>query len=51
VTRQRHRVPLFSGYWQTLDGRRLERATRAELREAARLYWRYRHVREGRRAA
>jgi len=47
VTRQRHRPPLFAGYWQSLEGERLERATRAELREAARLFWRHKDVRLG----
>jgi hypothetical protein len=51
MTRQRHRAPLFNGFWQDIEGRRLERATRAQLREAARLYWKHRDVREGRRAA
>lgn len=51
MTRQRHRTALFNGYWQTLEGRRLERATQAQLREANRLYWKRRDVREGRRAA
>jgi hypothetical protein len=51
VTRQRHREPLFSGYWQTIDGRRLERATREHLREAARLYWRHKDIRLGWRRA
>jgi hypothetical protein len=52
VTRQRHRAPLFSGYWRTVNGRRLERATGAELREAGRLYWRHKDIRLGwRRAA
>jgi hypothetical protein len=48
----RRKRPLFSGYWQTADGHRLERATREQLREAARLYWKHRDVRLGwRRAA
>jgi hypothetical protein len=52
VTRQRHRAPLFWGFWQTVDGQRLERATRAQLCEASRLYWRHKDVRLGwRRAA
>jgi hypothetical protein len=52
MTQQRHRPPLFCGYWQTLEGRRLERATRAQLQDAARLYWRHKDIRLGwRRAA
>jgi len=50
MTRQRHRAPLFNGYWYALDGQRLQRATAAELREAGRLYRRY-WLRERRRAA
>ena len=41
----RKRPALFCGYWQTLDGHRLERASRAQLREAARLYWKHKDVR------
>jgi hypothetical protein len=52
VTRQRQRAPLFYGFWQTVEGQRCERATRAQLREAARLYWKHKDVRLGwRRAA
>ena len=42
------RPALFYGYWHSLDGRRLERATRSQLREAARLYWKHKDVRVGR---
>jgi hypothetical protein len=51
VTRQRHRPPLFCGFWQTLDGRRLQRASAAELGAAGRLYRRYRWLRERQRPA
>jgi len=43
--RVRKRPSLFCGYWYSLDGRRLERATRVQLREAARLYWKHKDVR------
>ena len=44
----RKRTALFCGYWYSLDGRRLERASRAQLREAARLYWKHKDMRFGR---
>lgn len=41
--RARARKPaLFDAYWTTLDGQRIERATRLELRAATRIYWQYR---------
>ena len=46
--RVRKRTALFCGYWYSLDGRRLERASRAQLREAARLYWKHKDMRFGR---
>jgi hypothetical protein len=45
--RRKARPALFNGYWLTREGRRLERATREELREAARLYWRHKDIRLG----
>ena len=49
--RRKAKPALFGGYWQSLDGKRLERATRAELREAARIYWQHKDVRVARRRA
>jgi hypothetical protein len=41
------REPLFEGWWtDTAAGARLERATRQQLREANRLWWKHRDLRE-----
>jgi hypothetical protein len=38
---------LFNAYWTDPEnGQRLQRASRLELREANRLYWKYRRLRE-----
>ena len=41
------RPPLFCGSWtDTATGTRIGRATRLELREANRLWWKHRDIRE-----
>jgi hypothetical protein len=43
----RRHPALFHAYWtDPVDGRRLRRASYVELREANRLYWKYRRLRE-----
>ena len=42
----KRKAGLFFGYWFTLDGRRLRRAVRVELREAYRLWVVHRDIRE-----
>jgi hypothetical protein len=38
--------PLLNGFWFSLDGRQLRRATWAELKEAHRIWREYRWIRE-----
>jgi hypothetical protein len=45
------RLGLFCGYWTTLDGQRIRRATRAEIGEAYRLWAKHRDIRAGRSRA
>jgi len=42
---------LFHGFWTTLDGKRIRRATRAELADAYRLWAKHADIRTGRRTA
>jgi hypothetical protein len=42
------RPALFNGHWTDPTGAKIARATQAELREANRLWWRHRDIREGR---
>jgi hypothetical protein len=42
---------LFNGYWVARGGKKIRRATRAELAEAYRLWAKHSDIRTGRRAA
>jgi hypothetical protein len=41
------RPPIFRGWWHdTMTGHRTRRASRRELAEATRLWWRFKSIRE-----
>lgn len=42
------RQALFSAWWRDASGVRAQRATRLELQEAQRLWWRHSDIRESR---
>ena len=39
---------LFEGYWRDMNGRRMRRLTRSEMREVWRLWSRHKDIRDGR---